>query len=184
MRSCSTLIILNCGRLMASVACTHTPGAIRGKLVHAFTDCLYIFAAALEAPLERLALVHARMQVTENFLALLVGSVAILRMQSGFEAAAKIALVVLKLAAGGLVFFFFGIAKTGPPVVSSLIDTLGAGIFQYAANCVGFVIIGHHYNDGAALSQGIFVDEHLVFRQSFEDVTLDGSASSSATNRP
>src|SRR5271156_32085 len=183
MRSCSTLIILNCGRLMASVACTHTPGAVWGKLAHVFTDCLYIFAAALEATLERLALVHARVQVTENFVTLLVSSVAILRMQSGFEPAAKIALVVLKLAAAGLVFFFFGVAKTGPPVVSSLIDTLGSGIFQYAANCVGFVIIGHHYNDGAALSQGVLIDEHLVFRQSFEDVALHGRAGCATTNR-
>src|SRR5271156_1990716 len=106
------------------------------------------------------------MQVTENFVTLLVSSVAILRMQSGFEPAAKIALIVLKLAAAGLVFFFFGVAQTGPPVVSSLIDTLGSGISQYAANRVGFVIVGHHYYDRAALSQGIFVDEHLVFRQS------------------
>ena len=60
-------------------------------------------------------------------------------------------------------------------------SSAAANADRFAANCVCFIIIGHHYHDRAAFAQGIFIDEHLVFRQSFEDVAFDGSASRAAS---
>jgi hypothetical protein len=43
----------------------------------AFTDCLQIFPAALESPLEGIAFVHAWVSVAEFTMALFVASIAI-----------------------------------------------------------------------------------------------------------
>src|ERR1700684_716530 len=148
-----------------------------------FTDCLQIFLAALESPLERTALMHARVAIAQLAMALLVASIAVLVQHGGLESAAKIALVVFEFAAVGFIFFFFGVAQTHPPHFTRTIDTFSAGMFECAANRVSFVIIGHHYDNGAAFAQCILVNVQFIFGQPFENVALQLSAYGSASNR-
>jgi hypothetical protein len=56
-------------------------------------------------------------------------------------------------------------------------------MLQRAAHCVGFVIIGHYYDNRAAFAQCILVDVQFIFRQSFENVALQLSAHGSASKR-
>src|ERR1700728_2562299 len=148
-----------------------------------FTDCLQIFFAALESPLERPAFVHARVAIAQLAMALLVASIAVLVQHGGLESAAKIALVVIEFAAVGLILFFFGAAQTHPPHSPRTINTLSSGMLERAAHCVSFTIISHHREDGSPFAQPILVNIQFIFRQSFEHVALQLSANGPAANR-
>src|ERR1700722_284885 len=134
-----------------------------------FSDCLQIFLTALEASFEGTAFVHARIATAQLPVAFFVGAIAILVQHGGLEAAAEVAFVIFEVAAVRLIFFFFGIAYANPPHFTSSVDAFGAGVFQCAANRVSLVVLGHHHYNRAALSQSIFVNVQLVFRQSLED---------------
>jgi hypothetical protein len=116
-------------------------------------------------------------------MALFVSSFAVLVHHSGLKSTAKIALVVLEFAAVGFIFFFFGVAQTNPPHFTGPVDAFSSGMFECAANCVSFVIVGHYYDNRAAFAQCILVDVQFVFRQSFENVALQLSPHGSASNR-
>src|ERR1700683_4378267 len=148
-----------------------------------FTDCLQIFLAAFESAFEWAALVHARVAITQLAMALLIASVAVLVQHGGLEATTKIALVVFEFAAVGLIFFLLRVAQTHPPHFTCTINAFSSGMLQRAAHRVGFVIIGHYYDNRAAFAQCILVDVQFIFRQSFENVALQLSAHGSASNR-
>jgi hypothetical protein len=137
-----------------------------------FTDCLQIFFAALESPLEGPAFVHARVAIAQLAMALFVASISVLVHHRGLESTTKITLIVLEFTTVGFILLFFGIAQTHPPHFARTIDTFSAGMFQRATNCVSFVIIRHHHHDGSAFAQRVLVNVQFVLRKSFEYVAL------------
>ena len=95
--------------------------------------------AALVTALEGFALMGIRIPIAEADAALLVGSAAIGGMLCGLETTAKVAFILIEIAAT-LVGFFLRIAKAHPPHFPGAINAIGTSIFQSAAVNFGLLV--------------------------------------------
>ena len=84
----------------------------------------------------------AGIAVAEAGATLLVGFAAIGGVLSSFEAATKIAFILVEVSAVRLVGFFLGITEAQPPHFSGAINAFGACVFQSAANGFDLLVIG------------------------------------------
>ena len=105
-------------------------------------------------------------------------------MLGSLKAAAKIALVLVEIAAVRMIISsFLRVAEADPPHFPGAINAFGASLFQSAADGLGLLVISGDGDDGGmALPQSVFVDEQFVFGKSLGSRAFHRSANDATSD--